>query len=259
MSNLINSILTHQINTPGSRVNTPAFTFDTEGKVKPLNYKGTLLPSRIFASPKEYAQDLKKDILSIGKAAKGKANDHELGRINDVAMKLGALGLASYLFVKNPLKLSKAMEFIGAGTFFGGMALWPKLTIQAPLRARTGVDIHQKYIDSQGRKKMLHQDPQYDLTDLYSREDLDKMGEKLKVSENLPDRDSFIKQRAKKTAIQGNTLWMMSAFSTPLISAMACKGLEEPVGNLIEKTNLISSAIKLEKGAGPIQKIKRYF
>lgn len=259
MSNLINSILTNQINQPVNRTNTPAFTFDTDGKVKPLNYKGTLLPSRIFSSPKEYAKDLKQDILNIGKAAKGKANDHELGRINDVAMKLGALGLASYLFVKNPLKLSKAMEFIGAGTFFGGMALWPKLTIQAPLKARTGVDIHQKYVDSQGRKKMLHQDPQYDLTDLYSREDLDRMGEKLKVSENLPDRDSFIKQRAKKTAIQGNTLWMMSAFSTPLISAMACKGLEEPVGNIIEKTNLISSALRLEKGPGSMQKIKRYF
>ena len=259
MSNLINSILTNQVNNPNNRVNTPVFNYDSDGKVKPLNYKGTLLPSKIFASPKEYVQDLKKDVLNIGKAAKGKANDHELGRINDLAMKLGALGLAAYLFVKNPLKLSKAMEFIGAGTFFGGMALWPKLTIQAPLKARTGVDIHQKYIDSQGRKKLLHQDPQYDLTDLYSREDLDRMGEKLKVDVNLPDRDSFIKQRAKKTAIQGNTLWMMSAFSTPLISAMACKGLEEPVGNLIEKTSLLSSAIRLEKGAGPIQKVKRFF
>ena len=259
MSNLLNSILSNQSIQPSIQAKTPEFTFDADGKVKPLNYKGKLLPSRLFATPKEYAHDLKQDILSIGKAAKGKANDYELGRINDVAMKLGSLGLASYLFIKNPLKLDKAMQFIGFGTFFGGMALWPKLAIQAPLRARTGVDIHQKYIDSQGRKKMLHQDPQYDLTDLYSREDLDTMGEKLKVSDDIHDRDNFIKQRAKKTAIQGNTLWMMSSFVTPILSAMGCKALEEPVGNLIEKGSLISSAINLEKGMGPVQKIKNFF
>ena len=151
MSNLLNSILSNQSIQPSIQAKTPEFTFDADGKVKPLNYKGKLLPSRLFATPKEYAHDLKQDILSIGKAAKGKANDYELGRINDVAMKLGSLGLASYLFIKNPLKLDKAMQFIGFGTFFGGMALWPKLAIQAPLRARTGVDIHQKYIDRYSR------------------------------------------------------------------------------------------------------------
>ena len=241
MSNLLNSIIANQSINPEVQEPSSAFTFDTNGKIKPLNPKGQLLPSQIFGSPIEYVKDLKKDVVSIGKAAKGEANDYELGRINDVAMKLGALGLASYLCVKNPLKLNKVMEFVGVGTFFGGMALWPKLTIQAPIKARTGVDIHQKYIDSQGRKKMLHQDPQYDLTDLYSREDLDKMGAKLKVNENLDDRDSFIKQRAKKTAIQGNTLWMMSAFSTPLISAIACNRLEKPITNLLEKYDLYST------------------
>lgn len=256
MANLLNPILVNKPTKPASQAVLPALTFSVDGKVKPLDYKGTLLPSKIFGSPKEYMHDLKQDVLNIGKAAKGQANDYELGRLNDVAMKLGALGLASYLFIKNPLKLSKAMEFVGLGTFFGGMALWPKLTIQAPLRARTGVDIHQKYIDSQGRKKMLHQDPQYDLTDLYSRKDLDMMGQKLKVDENLPDRDNFIKQRAKKTAIQGNTLWMMSAFSTPLISAVACNALEKPVGNLIEKAEMIASSAKLEKGSGFIESLK---
>ena len=261
MTNILNSVLANQPIRPQKQDVLPAFTFDTHGKTQPLEYKGKLLPSKIFTSPKEYAQDLKKDVLSLGKAAKGQANDYELGRINDLAMKFGALGLATYLLIKNPLKLSKAMEFIGVGTFFGGMSLWPKLMIQAPLKLRTGVDIHQKYIDSQGRKKMLHQDPQYDLTDLYSRKELDLMGKKLKVNENLPDRDNFIKQRAKKVAVQGNTLWMMSAFVTPIISALSCKALEEPVGNLIEAIDLSSTASKLEKGKtdGFIQKIKNYF
>ena len=263
MTNILNAILVNQSINPSNGGDTkPFFNISSDGKVKPKEYKGKLLPSRIFGSPIEYAKDLKKDVVSIGKAAKGQANDYELGRINDLAMKAGSLGLAAYLFVKNPLKLSKAMEIAGFGTFFASMALWPKLAIQAPLKARTGVDIHQKYIDSQGRKKMLFQDPQYVLTDLYSKEDLEKMGDKLKVSKNLPDRDNFIKQRAQKTALQGNTLWMMTAgVATPVMSALACNGLEKPINSIIEKVDIASStrAVKNIDKQGLFAKIKNYF
>ncbi len=218
--------------------------------IKPLEHKGKLLPSRIFDSPVTIAKDFGRDIVSIGKAVKGKANDHELGRINDLALKTGSLGLAAYLCIKNPLKLSKTMEFVGCGTFLAAMSLWPKLMIQAPLKMRTGVDIHQKYVDSQDRKKMLFQDPQYDLTDMFSRKDLDRMGKKLGVSKKLPDRDNYIKQRAKKTAVQGNTLWMMTAgLATPLSSALMCNLVEKPINKLYEKIDLakteLKSAVKL--------------
>ncbi len=249
MSNVLNSILTNNSteNKHNSYVYKHTFTFDSDGRVKPKEDKAKLLPSRIFGSPVEYAKDIKKDIVNIGRAMKGQANDHELGRINDIAMKLGSFALACYLFVKNPLKLNKTMEFVGLGTFFGSMALWPKLAIQAPIKARTGVDIHQKYIDSQGRKKMMFQDPQYDLTDLYSREDLDRIGKKLKVNENLPDRDKFIKQRAKKLATQGNTLWMMSAgLAAPVMSALTCNVLEKPITNVLEQHALNSTRKAME-------------
>ena len=262
MANILDYVIANKTINPTKQGQNASFTFDSDGKIKPLKDKGKLLPSRIFASPVEYAKDLKQDVLNIGKAAKGKANDHELGRINDLAMKFGSLCLAGYLFIKNPLKLSKTMEFVGFGSFFASMALWPKLFIQAPLKSRTGVDIHQKYIDSQNRKKMLHQDPQYDLTDLYSRKDLDLMGEKLGVSRNIPDRDNFIKQRAKKTAVQGNTLWMATAgFATPIMSGLICNRLEKPVAKLIEEYDLISSSIKMKQGVsnGPVAKLKQYF
>jgi|GEM_PF-5748640 len=212
---------------------------DTKGRTKPLKDKAKLLPSRIFGSPFEYAKDIAGDIAAIGRAAKGRANDHELGRINDLAMKLGSLGIASYLFVKNPFKLSKVMEFAGFGAFFGAMALWPKLFIQAPLKARTGVDFRQQYIDSYGRKKMLYQDPQYVLTDMLPRKDLDTIGKKLGVAENLPDRDSFIKQRARNTALQANTLWMMTAgFASPVMAALMCNAGEKVLKPVIENYEL---------------------
>lgn len=246
MTNVLNSIVSGQSIKPSTqKTSSPSFTFTTQGKVKPLRDKATLLPSKIFGSPVEYLKDLKQDVVNVGRAATGHANDHELGRINDLAMKVGSLALAAYLCCKVPAhqgKLKKAMEFVGFGTFFGGMALWPKLTIQAPLKMRTGVDIHQKYQDSQGRKKMLHQDPQYDLTDLYPQEDLDKFAKKLKVNENLPDRNRFVKQRAKKVAVQGNTLWMMTAgFATPLLSAIGCNLLEKPIDKALSVYDLKST------------------
>ncbi len=239
MANLLEQALNKQ--PVANQQLSPVFTFDSDGKVRPMAPKGKLLPSRIFGSPITYAKDIKQDIVNIGKASKGKANDHELGRINDIGVKLGSLAIAAYLCVKNPLKLNKTMQFVGFGSFFASMALLPKLLIQAPLKARTGVDIHQKYIDSQGRKKMLFQDPQYDLTDLYSQEDLDRIGKKLNVSENLPDRNSFIKQRAKKVGVQGNTLWMLSAGAAPIFSALMCSAIEKPINNGLMRAEMSSS------------------
>ncbi len=249
MSNVINSIVTKKPTYSAKKpAENTAFTFDTEGKIKPMNYKGKLLPSKIFPSPVEYAKDLKGDIVSIGKAAKGLANDHELGRINDLGMKIGAACLAVFLGAKTASKLPKAMEFVGPVTFFGAMSLWPKLTIQAPIKARTGVDVHQKYLDSQGRKKMLFQDPQYVLTDLYSKNDLEKMGDKLGVSKDIPDRDNYIKQRAQKTALQANTLWMLTAGpATPLMSGLLCNKLEQPVTTLIEEAEMLSTQKGIDK------------
>lgn len=237
MSDLLNNILVK----PSQNKTTqplPAVKLDlnTQTKIQPLNPKGRMLKSQLFGSPVEYVKDMGKDIVNIKNGAKGKANDHELGRMNDLAMKTGSLALATYLFVKNPLKLKKTMEFVGFGTFFAAMALWPKLAIQSPLKARTGVDIHQRYQDSYGRKKMFFQDPQYIPWDLVSKEELNKMGDRLNIPKDIKNRDEVIKQKAQKLAVQGNTLWMLTAgFATPLISALSCNLAERAILPLQEK------------------------
>ncbi len=242
MANLLDSLISNTgLNIPG-REKFNSNTYSTAGRVKPLEDKAKLLPSKVIGSPIEYVKDFAYDIVSVGKAAKGKANDHELGRINDLGMKAGSLGIASYLFYKNPFKLSKTMEVVGFGSFFASMALWPKLAIGLPIKARTGVDFQQEYIDSQGRKKGLYQDPQYVLTDMLPREDLDNIGKKMGVSENLPDRDSFIKQRAHKTAVQANTLWMMTAgLATPIMTALSCNAAEKVLRPWLQNDELVTT------------------
>ncbi len=213
----------------------------------PVASDGYMLPSRIFGSPKRYINNLKKDIVTIKKGAKGKANDHELGRLNDLAMKTGSLLLAAYLFSTKKFKTSKAMEFVGFGSFFASMALWPKLFIQAPIKARTGVDIHRKYVDSFGREKMFFQDPQYVPWSLMSQEEIDKMGDKLKISKDTPNRNAVIQDTARKTAVQGNTLWMYTAgFATPLMSALFCNFAEPKIDNLLIKSSLKNTQRHLE-------------
>ena len=68
-------------------------------------------------------------------------------------MKLGAAGIATYLLTRKSTPKAKMMEFAGAGVFLSMMSLWRKVFIAAPIKARFGVDINQKYVDSMGRKK----------------------------------------------------------------------------------------------------------
>ena len=58
-------------------------------------------------------EDNIKEIEEESKKESGKANDHELGRLNDIGMKLGGLAIAGYLFTKKQTPLTKVMEFVG--------------------------------------------------------------------------------------------------------------------------------------------------
>ena len=209
---------------------------DTSRNVKPDKPKGYLVNTPVYKVPVEYFKDLATDTYDVVKGFNGKANDHELGKQNDVAMKLGSLAIAAYLMSFRTSKLTKLMEVVGLGSFFTSMALWPKLAIALPLKLRTGVDIQQKYVDSYNRKKNFFQDPQYLAWDLYSKEQINKIGDKMGVPYDVPNRDEVIKEKARKMAVQGNTLWMATAgFATPIATGLICGGLEPVVDNLRQK------------------------
>lgn len=183
-----------------------------------------------YMLPINFVTDIKENVVNIVKATTGKSNDHDLGRINDFSMKAGALALAGYLFTQGKTSLTKSMEFVGFASFFASMALWPKLFIQTPLKAMYGLDIHQKYMDNEGRKKMFFQDPQYIPWDLYTDEQLSQLGDRLGVPRDIHNRNEVIKKKAHKIALQGNTLWMLTAgFATPLMCALMCNGFERIV------------------------------
>lgn len=211
----------------------PAPDFDIQRElnnrtfIKPLKGKGKLVNETIFNYPNLMVKGVKYKINALKHAVKGDANDHELGKINDVGLAAGGLAIAGYLFTKKQTPLTKGMEFVGLGSFLASMAIWPKIAIQLPAYLVHGVNVHKKYEDSFGRQKPFYQDPQFIPWDLYSDKEIHKIGDRLGVPRNIPNRREAIQEKMRKIAVQNNTMWMLTAgFATPIMSALICNQAE---------------------------------
>ena len=218
---------------------------DNRTFIKPLEGKGRLIKGNIFNAPAMMVKDMIYDAKALKHAVSGKANDHELGKLNDFGLFLGSLAIAGYLFTRKQTPMTKGMEFVGLASFLGSMALWPKIAIQLPAYLIHGVNVQKEYEDSFGRKKPFYQDPQFLPWDLYTDEEINKMGDRLGVPKDIPNRREFIQEKMKKIGIQNNTLWMLTAgFATPIMSGLICN-MAEPylLKYLDNKNNKAADAI----------------
>ena len=226
----------------------------TDSLVHPLPAEGHLVHDRLLSIPKFWLKDIAYDIRCVKNGLKGTAKDHETGRLNDVGLKLGGLGIATYLASRTTNPKMRVMEYAGLGTFLASMSLYPMIAINGPSRLVQGFDIGKEYIDDQGRKKSVFQDGNYIPYDLYkgefAGEDLEIIGDRMGIPRGIKNRDELTKEQMRKIAIQNNTLWMLSAgFATPVMTALICCGLEqilspamEIIRNKIE--NIIFTKIK---------------
>lgn len=208
--------------------------------IEPLNPKGHLINNSILEAPATISKDLLYDFKSLKKSVNGTANDHELGKVNDIGMKLGGLAIAGYLMTRKQTPLTKAMELVGMASFFGAMSIWPKIALQLPAKLIHGFNIRQEYEDSFGRKKMFFQDPQYIPWDLIDNKSIHKIGNWMGIPKDIENRRELIQEKMRKTAIQNNTMWMLTAgFATPILSAVICNACEKPLksylGNIRSK------------------------
>ena len=249
-SNLIqNYISSNNTVSKSGQYNKPAITeikpkpeFDIQKEldnrtfIKPLKAKGKLIDENIFLAPKLKFDNITYNLKSLKHALKGDANDHELGKINDVGLVAGGLAIASYLWTKRVTPMTKGMEFIGLGGFLASMALWPKLAIQLPAYLIHGVNVQKKYKDSFGRTKPFYQDPQFIPWDLYSDEQIERIGNRMGVPKNIPNRRAFIQEKMRKLAVQNNTLWMLTAgFATPVMTGLMCTAAKPYLNSYMDK------------------------
>ena len=211
---------------------------DNRTFIKPLEGKGRLLKGNIFNAPAILVKDIIYDAKALKHAVNGKANDHELGKLNDLGLFLGGLSIAGYLFTRKQTPMTKGMEFVGLASFLGAMAIWPKIAIQLPAYLIHGVNVQKEYEDSFGRKKPFYQDPQFLPWDLYSEKEIDKMGDRMGVPKDIPNRREFIQEKMKKIGIQNNTLWMLTAgFATPVMSGLICNFAEPYLNKYLDNKN----------------------
>ncbi len=200
-------------------------------------------------------------------AFKGEGKDYNVGKINDLSIRAGSLGIAAVLATSKMFPFAKGMEFVGLGTWFASMAIWPHI-LGAPIKALYGVNINKEYIDSEGRRKYVYEDNQYRPMDIYRYADvngkpltpeeyyqkydkeyiyLDKMGDKLGVPRDIKNRNEAIINRAAQVAVQGKTLWMLTAgVMTPVVSSIVADALQTPLKNKIEKTRYEKAEAKLQ-------------
>ena len=201
--------------------------------IRPLPPKGHIVRTGILDAPKTYFKDIMVDIKALKDAARGDANDHQLGKLNDLGLKLGGLSIAGYLVSVRKAPVAKWMEFVGLGSFLASMALWPRLALELPCRVLHGFNPFMKYEDSRGCKKPFFQDNQYIPFDMLSDKDINRIGNKLGVPENLFNRRDAVQEKMRQIALQNNTMWMLTAgFATPVMSALMCNVLEPVVDNV---------------------------
>ncbi len=215
---------------------------ETTDLVKPLPGKGHLIHDDLVSKPVYFVKDIAYDMKSVKDGVKGNANDHQLGRLNDVGLQVGGVGIATYLASKTTNPKSRIMEYAGLAAFLTAMNIYPKIAINAPSKLLHGYDIGTWYIDDQGRKKSVNQDSNYRPMDLYrgdaKGETLDEIGDKMGIPRDIKNRHEVIKEQTRKNSTQSNTLWMLTAgFATPLMTALGCYGLENYViAPQLEKT-----------------------
>ena len=218
-----------------TRKEKPHFDINTELNnrtfIRPLPPKGHIIKSNILTAPRDFVDDLKTDIKALKSAWKGDANDHQLGKLNDLGMKAGGLAIAAYLFTMRHTPVTKAMEFVGLTSFFASMAIWPKIALDIPARLIHGFSPFMRYEDSQGRKKEFFQDNQYIPFDMLSDKDIDRIGKRLGVPKHQVNYREAVEEKARQIALQNHTMLMLTVgFATPILSSLICN-FAEPYGD----------------------------
>ncbi len=234
----------------------------TQPKLKPTGItarpaSGELIKENIFQSAgntiKSYANYAK---YFYNAAFKGEGTDYSVGKINDLAIRTGSLGIAGVLAATKLFPFAKGMEFVGLTTWFASMAIWPKV-LAAPIKAIYGVDINQKYRDSYGRRKDVFEDNQYRPMDIYRFADdkgnpltreryrskyareyiyLEKVGDKLGIPRGIKNRNETTMSQMGQVAVQGKTLGMLTAgVMTPVLSSLAADAIQEPLKNYMSE------------------------
>jgi len=177
---------------------------------------------------KDVKMNLKEASHAVTEVAQHRpVKDHELITFDDDMKRAGSIGIATLATIGLRQGIFGVGEYLGMASWFGAMAATPKL-INLMARAKTGVNLNQKYDSTEGQRLNLYQDPNYQPLHLLTKEQEDLAAQKLHIPDG-PNRRREIENKIRQVSVQAHTWGMLAAgFATPVISGLTCDLLQDP-------------------------------
>lgn len=227
-------------------------------EAKPNEPKAYIIKQGLLGDPVAATKDMINDGKNFFKVLHtGHISDNNLGRINDLGLKIGSALIATYLAIHSKTKTEKVMRFFGGGMFIAMMALWPKLFINIPARLIHGFRIDDKYMNAYGDKKDFFLDNQYLSWDAFPEEEMRKNAKRAGIDYDSENGKEKIQRKMQKTALQNRTLWMATAgFATPLLTSMTCNFAEPKIKDAIRLHNFNKSKSAITNGLDGLKDIQ---
>ncbi|MBY0405341.1 MAG: hypothetical protein K2X66_15685 [Cyanobacteria bacterium] len=190
-----------------------------------------------LAPPKTFQEKFSTPINATGTLISGvvhkEANDASLAEMEDSFKRGGSLLIATLATLGAANKILGVGEFLGFASWFGAMAVTPKI-INGLIWLRTGVNLNQEYINTQGIRQPLYKDRKYLPLNLLPDERIHFIADRLGIPKGIPDRRRLTEEKISQISVQGRTWWMLMAGpATPVISGLVCDLLQDKIAGAI--------------------------
>lgn len=196
-----------------------------------------------FARPAEASQTMWNAVV------KKKGHDPQLANLEDNLKRGGSLLIATMATLGLSNKILGIGEFLGFLSWYGAMAITPKV-INAMVWLKTGVNLGEEYINTQGYREQLFKDRKYLPLHLIPDERIEFIADRLGIPEGIPDRRRLTEEKIAQVSVQGRTWWMLAAApATVAISGFICNLLEDKFAGLV---NQIKRYYRLNHGLMPL-------
>lgn len=177
-------------------------------------------------------EDLKPNVRSTAKtisqvARQEPVKDSQLGELDDNAKRLGSLAIATLATLGLKQRILGVGEYVGFMSWFAAMAATPSV-INNMVRAKTGVNLGQKYDSTYGERTNIFKDPNYLPLHILPQETMDKVAKRLNIPPG-PNQRRETEEKMRQISVQTHTWWMLVAGpATPVISGLMADNLQGP-------------------------------
>lgn len=190
-----------------------------------------------LAPPKTFQERMGRPVTAVQTLGNGivrkEANDALLADLEDSMKRGGSLFIASLATLGAANKLIGVGEYLGFLSWFGAMAVTPKI-VNGMIWLKTGINLNQEYINTQGIRQPLFKDRKYLPLHLIPDDRMQFIADRIGIPRGIPDRRRLTEEKISQISVQGRTWWMLLAGpATPVISGLICDVLQDKVAGAI--------------------------